>query len=82
MERDGHVVIASHGSDRRSRVVTMSASGRRVWQVRARPKILAYYDEILGDFSVNDVTHTLHYLLKILENMQRLDARWGESPAR
>jgi hypothetical protein len=27
----------------------------------------------VADFSVNDVTHTLHYLLKILENMQRLD---------
>ena len=44
-----------------------------MWQVLARPKIRAYYDEILADFSVNDVTHTLHYLLKILENMQRLD---------
>ena len=35
-----------------------------------------YYDEILADFSINDVTHTLHYLLKILENMQRLDVEW------
>ena len=40
----------------------------------ALPKIHGYYDAILADFSVNDVTHTLHYLLKILENMQRLDA--------
>ena len=39
----------------------------------ALPKIHAYYEQILGDFSVNDVTHTLHYLLKMLENMQRLD---------
>ena len=29
---------------------------------------------ILGDISVNDVTQALPYLLKILENMQRLDA--------
>ena len=27
----------------------------------------------LDRFSINDVTHTLHYLLKMLENMQRLD---------
>jgi hypothetical protein len=54
----------------------MTESGRHVWQVLARPKIRAYYDEILADFSINDVTHTLHYLLKILENMQRLDAAW------
>ena len=73
MERDGHVAVAASGQDRRSRVVTMTQSGRHVWQVLARPKINAYYDEILADFSVNDLTHTLHYLLKILENMQRLD---------
>ena len=73
MERDGHVAVAPSGQDRRSRVVTMTESGRHLWQVLAQPKIRAYYDEILADFSVNDVTHTLHYLLKILENMQRLD---------
>ena len=74
MERDGHVAVAPSGEDRRSRVVTMTESGRHVWQVLALPKIRGYYDQILADFSVNDVTHTLHYLLKILENMQRLDA--------
>jgi DNA-binding MarR family transcriptional regulator len=76
MERDGHIAITIDGRDRRSRVVTMTDSGRHVWQVLAQPKIRAYYEQILGDFSVNDVTHTLHYLLKILENMQRLDAEW------
>lgn len=74
MERDGHVAVAASGQDRRSRVVTMTESGRHVWQDLALPKIHGYYDLILADFSVNDVTHTLHYLLKILENMQRLDA--------
>ena len=76
MERDGHVAIAPDGQDRRSRVVTMTESGRHVWQALALPKIHAYYEEILGDFSVNDVTHMLHYLLKMLENMQRLDREW------
>lgn len=73
MERDGHVAVAASGQDRRSRVVTMTDSGRHVWQDLALPKIHGYYEAILADFSVNDVTHTLHYLLKILENMQRLD---------
>ena len=56
MERDGHVAVAPSGQDRRSRVVTMTESGRHVWQVLARPKIRAYYDDILADFSVNDVS--------------------------
>ena len=76
MQRDGHVAIAPGGQDRRARVVTMTDSGKHVWQEQARPKILAYYEQILADFSINDVTHTLHYLLKILENMKRLDVEW------
>lgn len=73
MERDGHLMIAPDGRDRRSRLVTMTDHGRHVWQMLAQPKIQDYYEQILGDFSINDVTHTLHYLLKILENMQKLD---------
>ena len=73
MQRDGHVEIAPDGRDRRSRMVTMTKSGRHVWQDLALPKIHAYYEQILADFSINDVTHTLHYLLKMLENMRRID---------
>jgi DNA-binding MarR family transcriptional regulator len=74
MERDGHVASAPDGRDRRSRLVTMTQSGREVLMVRALPKIHAYYERALADLSINDMTHTLHYLLKILENMQELDA--------
>ena len=73
MERDGHLTTAPDGRDRRSRLVTMTESGRKVWLVDALPKIHAYYDQVLDGFSINDVTHTLHYLLQILENMQRVD---------
>jgi DNA-binding MarR family transcriptional regulator len=76
MARDGHVSVAPDGRDRRSRLVTMTDSGRHVWHDLARPKIAAYYEEILGDFSINDVTHALHYLLKMLANMERADAAW------
>jgi hypothetical protein len=43
--------------------------------VLAQPKIRAYYQNILADFSISDTTHALHYLLKLLENMQRVDRR-------
>ena len=74
MERDGHIAVATDTRDRRSRIVRMTKSGQHVWQVSAQPKIRAYYEQILADFSINDAAHTLHYLLKILKNMQRLDA--------
>ena len=73
MERDGHLASAPDGRDRRARLVTMTAGGRKVWQVQARPKIHRYYEQALADFSIGDLTHTLHYLLKLLDNMQRLD---------
>lgn len=78
MERDGHLRIAPDVRDRRSRLITMTASGRHVWQVLAQPKIHGYYERVLSDFSINDVTHTLHYLLKILENMKALDTESSE----
>jgi DNA-binding MarR family transcriptional regulator len=73
MERDGHLALVPDERDRRSRLVTMTAHGRDVWTRLARPKIDRYYDEALKGLSVDDVTHALHYLLRMLENMQRLD---------
>ncbi|MGO4326853.1 MarR family winged helix-turn-helix transcriptional regulator [Cupriavidus sp. 2TAF22] len=73
MERDGHLSMAPDGRDRRSRLVTMTESGRDVWLRLAQPKIRDYYARALTDFSTGDITHTLHYLLKLLENMKALD---------
>jgi DNA-binding MarR family transcriptional regulator len=73
MERDGHLSGAADGRDRRSRLITMTESGRKLWIHEATPKINEYYEEVLENFSTDDVTHTLHYLLKLLDNMKRLD---------
>jgi DNA-binding MarR family transcriptional regulator len=75
MERDGHVTVAPDTRDRRSRIVRMTKSGQNVWHVLAQPKIRAYYEQILADFSISDTTHVLHYLMKLLENMKRLDSK-------
>ncbi|CAN0628204.1 Transcriptional activatory protein BadR [Burkholderia multivorans] len=73
MERDGHIMTEPDGKDRRARLVKMSESGRTLWIQQATPKIHRYYETVLEDFSVDDVTHTLHYLLKLLDNMKQLD---------
>lgn len=78
MERDGHLSSAPDGRDRRSRLITMTKSGHEVWNNQAIPRINDYYEQALSDFSVSDMTHTLHYLLKLLDNMKRLD---GEGSA-
>lgn len=77
MERDGHVAIAPDPRDRRSRVVTMTQEGRHVWLELAQPKIRAYYGRLLANFSTDDITHALHYLLKLLDSMEQLDQEWA-----
>lgn len=74
MERDGRLKLVADARDRRAKLVTMSAHGRKVWQHDAQPKIRAYYEAALTDFSTGDLTHTLHYLLKLLGNMEKIDA--------
>jgi len=73
MERDGHIRAEPDERDRRSRLIRMTDHGRHVWLDLARPKINAYYAQALDEFSLGDITHTLHYLLRLLDNMQRLD---------
>ena len=52
-------------------------NGRHVWEKEAQPKIRAYYESALVDFSTGDLTHTLHYLLKLLDNMEKIDKAAG-----
>ena len=73
LERDGRIHIEADSRDRRSRLVKMTEAGHVVWQDQAQPKIHAYYEQALADFSFNDLTHTSHYLIKLLDNMVRLD---------
>nr|WP_226858119.1 MarR family transcriptional regulator [Diaphorobacter aerolatus] len=77
MERDGHVELVSDPADRRSRLVRMTREGARVWHDEAPELIRRFYDQALADFSVGDMAHMLHYLLKLLDNMQRLDKASG-----
>ena len=80
MERDGRICSAPDGRDRRSRLVTMTESGKEVWMEQAKPKIQGYYEQALDGFSTKDITHTQHYLLKLLDNMKRLDCDEGQDP--
>jgi len=80
MERDGHVTIAPDDRDRRARLITMTDSGRHVWNGPGQQKINAYYDQALADFSIADIAHSLHYLLKLLENMKKLDGEEATEP--
>ena len=77
MERDGHIELAADPQDRRSRLVRMTQEGGRVWREDAPELIRGFYDMALANFSVGDMAHLLHYLLKLLDNMQAIDKASG-----
>ena len=79
MERDGHVEVLQDGRDRRSRLVVMTDRARHVWNVESLPKITAYYEQALTDFSFGDLSHVLYYLFKLLDNMKTIDLN-SEAP--
>ena len=69
----GHLQMATDANNRRAKLITLTTEGRKVWATDALPKIYDYYDAVLTDFSSSDMTHTLHYLLKLLDNMKKVD---------
>ena len=73
METAGHIRITPDVRDRRARIIRITEAGADVWHNRALPKIHAYYEQALDEFSTGDITHALHYMMKLLENMERLD---------
>ena len=73
MERDGNIELVTSSVDRRSKNISMTTMGRHIWETAALPKIRNYYESALIDFSTEDLTHTLHYLLKLLSNMEKID---------
>jgi DNA-binding MarR family transcriptional regulator len=73
MERDGRIEVVTDTRDRRSRLIRITGEGWKVWQQQAQPKIHDYYLAALEGFSVSDQIHATHYLLKLLDNMERLD---------
>ncbi len=72
---------AATGATAARALVTMTdvRPPRLAWCWRSR-RSTRYYEQILADFSINDITHTLHYLLKMLENMKRLDGDEAPEP--
>jgi DNA-binding MarR family transcriptional regulator len=73
MERDGHIESREDPKDGRAKLIKMTQNGRIVWEKQAQPKIREYYAKALTDFSTGDLTHTLHYLMKLLDNMERIE---------
>ncbi len=74
MERNGHLRGEPDPRDGRARLVTMTAGGHQLWEQQALPKIHRYYQRATAGLSDDDLTHALHYLLRVLDNMNAIDS--------
>lgn len=73
LEADGLIDSQPDPRDGRSRLLRLTPSGRQRWVGRALPRIEAFYDDAVAGLSVEDLSHTLHYLVRLLENMEAID---------
>lgn len=70
---DGLVSVRQGETDRRSRHYALTRRGRKLWLDRALPKIARFYTEATEGMSADDLTHTLGDLVRLIDNMSRLD---------
>ncbi len=60
-------------NDGRGRLVPLTDLGRTRWDNNALPRINDYYDQAVAGLSIEDLSHALHYLLRLLDNMTEID---------
>ena len=73
LEHDGLVAVVPDPSDGRGRLLQLTGTGRERWFERALPRINRYYDEAVAGLSLEDLSHALHYLVRLLDNMTAID---------
>lgn len=70
---EGWVDVVPNETDRRSRCYVLTERGRLHWERQALPKIEQFYADATAGMSIEDMSHALHYLVRLMENMIRLD---------
>lgn len=76
MEARGLVERAVDANDNRSRLIKLSAEGRRRWS-DMQDEIVAFYDAVFEGLSSGDKIHALHYLSVLRDNFRAIDERQG-----
>lgn len=75
LEADGLIESITDPDDGRSRLLRMTAHGDTLWQRDATPLIHRFYDEAAAGLSIEQLSHALHYVVTLLDNMSALDDR-------
>ncbi len=77
LESDGLIRSEVDPEDGRSRLLRLTPAGEVKWRERALPSIRSYYDDAAAGLSLEDMSHALHYLTRLIDNMSALDEHGG-----
>ena len=69
LETDGLILSEPDPSDGRARRLRLTDHGRRMWAERATPLIRDFYADAVAGLSVEDMSHALHYIVRLHHNM-------------
>jgi DNA-binding MarR family transcriptional regulator len=73
LEADGLVGSEPDPADGRSRRFRLTERGHDGWHHRTLPLIDSYYEKASAGLSIEDMSHALHYVSRLLENMTDID---------
>lgn len=73
MERDGHVRRIPHPDDGRARLVLITESGQGFWN-SLQPRIEAFYQQTLKNFSFDDGVSLLYLINKIRSGLTQANS--------
>ena len=82
LENDRLIDNVPDPSDGRGRLLQLTDLGRTRWDNNALPRINDYYDQAVAGLSIEDLSHALHYLLRLLDNMTEIDNKQPERARR
>jgi DNA-binding MarR family transcriptional regulator len=73
LEEDGLIDSAPDATDGRSRLFRLTEHGRQTFEHDASPLIEKFYDTAASGLSIEGMSHAIHYIMTLLENMEALD---------
>ena len=73
LEEDGLIESTPDVSDGRSRLFRLTKHGRHTFEHDASPLIEKFYDTAASGLSIEGMSHAIHFIMTLLENMEALD---------
>jgi MarR family transcriptional regulator, organic hydroperoxide resistance regulator len=72
LTENGYIIRVEDENDRRSKRITLTQAGRKLWEDQLIPRITEYYKDSLDSISTEEQLVVLKFLNKLLSNFSKL----------